>query len=75
MLLLEKMLYICVVYILDVMEKVFMFGTATSGINFTDREEETARLVRNFSNQTSGFSGAQCLLLKNGIVQSKCVAI
>ncbi|MDD2476997.1 MAG: ATP-binding protein [Dysgonamonadaceae bacterium] len=37
------------------MEKVFMFGTATSGINFTDREEETARLVRNFSNGINTF--------------------
>lgn len=30
------------------MDKPFMFGVATSGVNFTDRENETKRLLTNF---------------------------
>ena len=33
------------------MDKIFYFGsTATSGNNFTDREEDTKRLLCNFRN-------------------------
>jgi len=32
------------------MSQVFVFGTATQGINFTDRESETKRLCANFRN-------------------------
>ena len=31
------------------MEKPFVFGVATSGDNFTDREKETQRLLLNFA--------------------------
>lgn len=31
------------------MEKPFVFGVATSGDNFTDREKETQRLLLNFT--------------------------
>ena len=31
------------------MEKPFVFGVATSGDNFTDREQETQRLLLNFT--------------------------
>jgi hypothetical protein len=32
------------------MDKIFVFGKATHGVNFTDREKETTRLVSNFEN-------------------------
>lgn len=32
-----------------IMEKPFVFGVATSGENFTDREKETERLLLNFT--------------------------
>lgn len=32
------------------MDKIFVFGTATQGVNFTDREQDTKRLISNFEN-------------------------
>ncbi len=37
------------------MEKIFVFGTSTSGETFTDREKETARLVSNFTHGINTF--------------------
>ncbi len=42
--------YICKVPTKKIsMEKPFVFGVATSGDNFTDREKETQRLLLNFT--------------------------
>ncbi len=32
------------------MDKIFVFGIATQGVNFTNREKETERLIANFTN-------------------------
>lgn len=46
----KSITYLCVVYKEIIMEnKPFIFGVATSGNNFTDREKETARLLSNFT--------------------------
>ena len=49
--------YICHVNQLS-MERTFIFGVSVSGDNFTDRIEETRRLIQNFiSSETPFISG------------------
>lgn len=44
----ENIIYICIVNLCVMENKPFVFGVATSGNNFTDREKETSHLVMNF---------------------------
>ncbi len=73
MLLLIKLLLILRQIIVgNMINKPFIFGVATSGDNFTDREKETARLLLNFQNGVNTVLISPRRWGKTSLVQKVC---